>query len=87
VSRLVLLDAPCPLKLEPVPSKLFRFFDAIGALGNGNPKGTPAWVIPHFEAMIRNMDHDPQLGLVCGAEVSGGEGATGVGHLGTGWGV
>ncbi|MCJ1283716.1 hypothetical protein MMC26_003047 [Xylographa opegraphella] len=56
VSRLILLDAPCPVKLEPVPSKLFRFFDSVGMLGNGNPKGTPAWVIPHFEAMIRNLD-------------------------------
>ncbi|KAI9845249.1 MAG: Type I Iterative PKS [Sclerophora amabilis] len=56
VSRLLLLDAPCPVKLEPVPSKLFRFFDSIGVLGNGNPKGTPAWVIPHFESMIRNLD-------------------------------
>ncbi|MCJ1378214.1 hypothetical protein MMC17_001311 [Xylographa soralifera] len=56
VSRLILLDAPCPVKLEPVPSKLFRFFDSVGVLGNGNPKGTPDWVIPHFEAMIRNLD-------------------------------
>ncbi|KAI9875645.1 MAG: hypothetical protein M1830_008148 [Pleopsidium flavum] len=56
VSRLLLLDSPCPVKLEPVPSKLFRFFDSIGVLGNGNPSGTPSWVIPHFEAMIRNLD-------------------------------
>lgn len=56
VERLILLDAPCPVKLEPVPSKLFKFFDSIGVLGNGNPKGTPAWVIPHFESMIINLD-------------------------------
>jgi iterative type I PKS product template protein len=56
VSRLILIDAPCPVKLEPVPSKLFGFFDSIGVLGDRNQKASPPYLIPHFEAMIRNLD-------------------------------
>ncbi|KAJ5422995.1 hypothetical protein N7445_011103 [Penicillium cf. griseofulvum] len=55
VSRLILIDAPCPVKLEPVPSKLFRFFDSMGVLGDRS-RETPPYLIPHFEAMIRNLD-------------------------------
>ncbi|KAJ5725588.1 uncharacterized protein N7483_006945 [Penicillium malachiteum] len=56
VSRLILIDAPCPVKLEPVPSKLFRFFDSMGVLGDRSNKKSPPYLIPHFEAMIRNLD-------------------------------
>ncbi|KAL6234380.1 hypothetical protein BDW75DRAFT_212575 [Aspergillus navahoensis] len=56
VSRLILIDAPCPVKLEPVPSKLFRFFDSMGVLGDRGNRESPPYLIPHFEAMIRNLD-------------------------------
>ncbi|KAL4957638.1 hypothetical protein BDW69DRAFT_180424 [Aspergillus filifer] len=56
VSRLLLIDCPCPVKLEPVPSKLFRFFDSMGVLGDRSNKKSPPYLIPHFEAMIRNLD-------------------------------
>ncbi|RHZ44133.1 type I polyketide synthase [Aspergillus thermomutatus] len=56
VSRLILIDAPCPVKLEPVPSKLFRFFDSMGVLGDRSKRASPPYLIPHFEAMIRNLD-------------------------------
>ncbi|KAL4945516.1 hypothetical protein BDV06DRAFT_230632 [Aspergillus oleicola] len=56
VSRLILIDCPCPVKLEPVPSKLFRFFDSMGVLGDRSNKQSPPYLIPHFEAMIRNLD-------------------------------
>ncbi|KAJ5711400.1 hypothetical protein N7488_005556 [Penicillium malachiteum] len=56
VSRLILIDAPCPVKLEPVPSKLFRFFDSMGVLGGRSNRQSPPYLIPHFEAMIRNLD-------------------------------
>ncbi|KAI5290879.1 Type I Iterative Polyketide synthase (PKS) [Ascosphaera aggregata] len=60
VSNLILIDSPCPVKLEPVPSKLFRFFDSIKVLGDRQTE-SPPYLIPHFEAMIRNLDrYEPE---------------------------
>lgn len=58
VNKLILIDSPCPVALEPVPSKLFRFFDSIHVLGDrgAGRKESPPYLIPHFEAMIRNLD-------------------------------
>ncbi|KAJ5648800.1 uncharacterized protein N7484_002523 [Penicillium longicatenatum] len=58
VNKLILIDSPCPVALEPIPSKLFRFFDSIHVLGDRGPgrKESPPYLIPHFEAMIRNLD-------------------------------
>jgi hypothetical protein len=53
VEQLVLIDAPCPIRLEPLPSRLHHFFDKIGLLGTGNPSGTPDWLLPHFEYSIK----------------------------------
>ncbi|KAH0558765.1 Type I Iterative PKS, partial [Trichoglossum hirsutum] len=55
IERLILLDAPCPVNLEPLPSRLHQFFDKIGLLGNGSPKGTPEWLLPHFDASIKAL--------------------------------
>ena len=54
VDRLILLDSPCPLALEPLPSRLHHFFDRIGLLGSGGAK-PPAWLLPHFEASINAL--------------------------------
>lgn len=54
VDRLILLDSPCPLALEPLPSRLHHFFDRIGLLGSGGSK-PPAWLLPHFEASIKAL--------------------------------
>ncbi|KAK4933935.1 polyketide synthase [Elasticomyces elasticus] len=35
VEKLVLIDSPCPVKLEPLPARLHHFFDEIGLLGTG----------------------------------------------------
>ena len=55
IERLILIDAPCPIRLEPLPSRLHHFFDSIGLLGTGNPSGTPSWLLPHFEYSIKNL--------------------------------
>jgi iterative type I PKS product template protein len=61
VERLILLDAPCPVNLEPLPSRLHQFFDKIGLLGNGSPKGTPEWLLPHFDSSIKALTaYNPQ---------------------------
>lgn len=61
VDRLVLLDAPCPIRLDPLPSRLHHFFDSINLLGpEGNPAGPPGWLLPHFDRSIANLSaYDP----------------------------
>ena len=53
VERLILIDSPCPINLEPLPSSLLHFVDTLGLLGS--QKSTPSWLIPHFEASIVNL--------------------------------
>ena len=62
VERLILLDAPNPIALAPIPSRLHIFFNEIGLLGTGNPTETPAWLLPHFQASINNLTaYDPEI--------------------------
>lgn len=51
--RLFLIDSPCPINLEPLPSSLLHFVDSLGLLGT--QKSPPDWLIPHFEASIANL--------------------------------
>ena len=55
VDRLILLDSPCPLRLEPLPSRLHHFLDRIGLLGTGAGEA-PEWLLPHFDAAIKALD-------------------------------
>ena len=60
VENLVLIDAPCPVALDPLPARLHIFFDQIGLLGTGKPGGTPSWLLPHFASAIQNLkNYDP----------------------------
>lgn len=53
VERLLLVDSPCPIDLEPLPSSLLHFINSMGLLGT---QGTPPdWLIPHFEATMKNL--------------------------------
>ncbi|KAK4989349.1 polyketide synthase [Elasticomyces elasticus] len=61
VEKLLLLDSPCPVNLDPLPARLHIFFNEIGLLGTGDPTKTPKWLLPHFTAAIRSLsDYDPQ---------------------------
>ncbi|KAL9114954.1 MAG: hypothetical protein Q9227_001197 [Pyrenula ochraceoflavens] len=51
--NLILIDSPCPINLEPLPSSLLHFVDSLGLLGS--QQSTPDWLIPHFEASIINL--------------------------------
>lgn len=68
VKRLIFFDAPCPVALQPLPSRLHHFFDSIGLLGTGGK--APDWLLPHFEYSIRNLSEykppamDPSKGPV-----------------------
>ncbi|GAD99561.1 conidial yellow pigment biosynthesis polyketide synthase [Paecilomyces variotii No. 5] len=55
VERLILIDSPCPLTIEPLPISLHRWFNTLGLLGDGNPSKIPAWLLPHFQASINAL--------------------------------
>ena len=58
VRNLVLIDAPCPLIIEPLPSGLHEWFNSIGLLGDPTvpmSKKLPAWLLPHFGATIKAL--------------------------------
>ncbi len=54
VDVLVLIDTPCPLIIEPLPSSLHRWFGSIGLLGEGDGAldKLPPWLLPHFAASV-----------------------------------
>ena len=67
VERLILIDSPNPVDLAPMPARTFKFLDAIGIFkdrGEGSETvffKTPAWLVPHFEACVRNLTtYDPK---------------------------
>ncbi|WPG97329.1 conidial yellow pigment biosynthesis polyketide synthase [Acrodontium crateriforme] len=61
VDKLLLLDSPCPVNLDPLPARLHIFFNEIGLLGTGDPSKTPKWLLPHFSAAIRSLSaYDPK---------------------------
>ena len=55
VEKLIMIDSPCPIALEPLPGRLHEFFDEIGLLGTGQKGGTPAWLLPHFDSSIKAL--------------------------------
>jgi len=55
VAKLILIDAPCPLIIEPLPISLHRWFNSIGLLGDGEPTKIPEWLLPHFQASINAL--------------------------------
>ncbi|KAL3417082.1 beta-ketoacyl synthase domain-containing protein [Phlyctema vagabunda] len=56
VESLVLIDAPCPIGIEPLPSELLHFIESKGLLVSQSKSATPpSWLIPHFEASVRNL--------------------------------
>ena len=62
VATLLLIDTPCPLIIEPLPSSLHRFFGSIGLLGDGEGalEKLPPWLLPHFAASVHALStYDP----------------------------
>lgn len=57
VEVLTLIDSPCPLIIEPLPSSLHRFFGSIGLLGEGDGalEKLPSWLLPHFAASVHAL--------------------------------
>jgi len=62
VEHLVLIDTPCPLIIEPLPSSLHRWFAGIGLLGEpGQSKAAarkiPDWLLPHFASSVTALSN------------------------------
>lgn len=61
VDSLVLLDAPCPFELDPLPSCLHDFFAEVGLIGSDDGANLPEWLLPHFSSTIKALDeYEPQ---------------------------
>ncbi|KAF1976212.1 putative polyketide synthase [Bimuria novae-zelandiae CBS 107.79] len=61
VDSLVFLDSPCPIGLEPLPSRLHDFFAEIGLIGSDDGAKIPDWLLPHFSSSIKALDeYNPQ---------------------------
>ena len=58
VEKLILLDSPCPLIIEPLPPMLHQFFHQIGLLGDGlrHESKIPPWLLPHFAASVTALN-------------------------------
>ena len=62
VENLIIIDAPCPVTIEPLPQGLHAWFASIGLLGDGTDKNIPEWLLPHFAASVTalsNYDAEP----------------------------
>lgn len=60
VSHLILIDAPCPITIEPLPAGLHAWFAEIGLLGEGDSaeaKKIPSWLLPHFAASVTALSN------------------------------
>jgi iron transport multicopper oxidase len=57
VEQLIIIDAPCPDIIEPLPASLHRWFASIGLLGDGDPSKIPSWLLPHFAASVNALSN------------------------------
>ncbi|KAH8678863.1 polyketide synthase 1 [Tricladium varicosporioides] len=57
VEQLIIIDAPCPDVIEPLPASLHRWFAEIGLLGDGDLSKLPSWLLPHFAASVTALSN------------------------------
>nr|BBL33417.1 putative polyketide synthase [Lachnum palmae] len=55
VERLILIDSPCPIDIEPLPPALLKFMETKGLLVTQGSQAIPEWLIPHFQASTTNL--------------------------------
>ncbi|SPQ22247.1 190496d0-b581-4049-948e-f857bac8ae96 [Thermothielavioides terrestris] len=63
VENLIIIDAPCPHTIEPLPQGLHAWFASIGLLGEGDDNRVPEWLLPHFAASITALSNYDALPL------------------------
>ncbi|EME38646.1 thioesterase domain-containing protein [Dothistroma septosporum NZE10] len=54
VERLILIDSPCPIHIQRLPSRLMDYLKRVHAF-NSRGRPPPAWVFEHFEANTTNL--------------------------------
>lgn len=68
IDTLVLLDAPSPALIEPLPPSLHEFFASIGLLGGGGAgeiDKLPPWLLPHFRKTVEALStYKPKTSLL-----------------------
>ncbi len=68
IDTLILLDAPSPALIEPLPPSLHEFFASIGLLGGGGAGETdklPPWLLPHFRKTVEALStYKPKKSLL-----------------------
>ncbi|KAL2115614.1 hypothetical protein VTJ04DRAFT_9869 [Mycothermus thermophilus] len=52
VENFIIIDAPSPDTIEPLPEGLHAWFASVGLLGEDGGKKIPEWLLPHFSASI-----------------------------------
>lgn len=57
VENLIIIDAPCPVTIEPLPRSLHSWFATIGLLGDGDSSKIPPWLLPHFAASVTALSN------------------------------
>ncbi|KAH6697033.1 conidial yellow pigment biosynthesis polyketide synthase [Plectosphaerella plurivora] len=60
VDHLIIIDAPCPVTIEPLPRSLHAWFGTIGLLGEDDGTGAkniPSWLLPHFAAAVTALSN------------------------------
>lgn len=57
VDNLIIIDAPCPITIEPLPKGLHAWFASIGLLGDGDSTKIPSWLLPHFAASVTALSN------------------------------
>nr|AAO60166.1 polyketide synthase I [Endoconidiophora resinifera] len=61
VDHLIIIDAPCPVTIEPLPRSLHAWFADIGILGEDDGKSAakkiPEWLLPHFAASVNALSN------------------------------
>ncbi|KAL5929589.1 hypothetical protein ACKVWE_005336 [Pyricularia oryzae] len=57
VENMIIIDAPCPVTIEPLPKSLHAWFASIGLLGDGDADKIPSWLLPHFAASVTALSN------------------------------
>ncbi|RDL30666.1 Thiolase-like protein [Venustampulla echinocandica] len=57
IEQLIIIDAPCPEVIEPLPASLHRWFAEVGILGDGDMSKLPKWLLPHFAASVTALSN------------------------------
>lgn len=52
IECIVLIDSPCRLEYESLPLDVVRFLAPRNLMGNWGNKGTPKWLVDHFEGTL-----------------------------------